>query len=103
MDKLVAIFEMQRDFLEKYGLSLNDKDVHLALIVEVVEALAETPWKTWKKHQKPVDRDKYIMELADIMHFFVEAALLHDIDADELFAAFCLKNNINRDRQERGY
>lgn len=104
MDKLQAMFELQWDYLTRYGLNNSStKDSVLAAIVELVEVLNETPWKSWKKHQKEPVKAKIAEELADVMHFVIEIAIESDINFDEFFTAFVDKNAINRVRQETGY
>ena len=65
--------------------------------------LNETPWKSWKKHQKEPVKAKIAEELADVMHFVIEIAMENDINFDEFYTAFVNKNATNRVRQETGY
>lgn len=103
MDRLKAMFELQKSFIEEFNVAMDSNTVHLAMIAEVVEALNETPWKPWKKHQAATDKGKYAEELADVMHFLVEAAIAAGITDEELFLAFAGKHAINVARQQEGY
>lgn len=74
----------------------------LALIVEVVEALGETSWKSWKKNSS-ADKEKYRQELADVQLFLCNLLLIGDIDP-VVFMQECLhKQSINIKRQQENY
>jgi len=73
-----------------------------ALFVETGEYLQETPWKPWKKQQE-LHRDKAVVELADMLHFWINLCLSHDITAKEIFNAYMIKNRINHERADNGY
>ena len=83
------------------------KDMALALTAEVHEALDETGWKPWATKKGILDRDAYIGELVDVMHFLVNLFLATGDDpvelADEVFTRYTLKNRVNRGRQATGY
>ena len=52
---------------------------------------------------KEFDRDGYVEELVDALHYFFEIAILSGVSMDELFDAYIQKGNINIDRIENGY
>lgn len=116
-DRLTQLFELQHDLqTETYGhnfqrMKLGNrlqyiKDTKLALDAELHEALNETGWKPWAT-RKFINRDAYVGELVDVLHFYVNLLLaLGDDPADlatEVFTRYCLKNRVNADRQLSGY
>lgn len=113
IDMLENIFRMQRDLQARIGIDLDnmtDADRADALRVnayaledEIHEALRETRWKPWAK-PGPVfrDRAKYVEELVDSLHFFVNLCLHGGISADELYREYLAKNLINHERQDSG-
>jgi len=106
MDKLDKLFELQRTLDGKLGSAgggdcsreewLQRKS--LALITEVGEFLEETHYKWWKT-QGPVDEEALREELIDIGHFFLSMVLTTGMDADEFFARYAKKNQVNHARQ----
>lgn len=107
MDKLDIIFQKQSEFQERVG---NEpmfniqfvKDMILATIDELTEALRETPWKPWKKQQE-WNMEKFREELVDVLHFFVNLCLAGNMTSDELFNMYIEKNKVNHERQDDGY
>lgn len=115
---LRKIFEMQLDLQENY-FNVNFqrmlptdrvryvKDMALALTAELHEALDETGWKPWATKRGILDRDAYVGELVDVLHFLVNLFLVTGEDpvdlADEVFTRYTLKNQVNRNRQAAGY
>lgn len=78
------------------------KDMTLALTDELHEALAETGWKPWAT-SRHINRDAYVGELVDAMHFLINLFLVVDATADEVFARYVEKNVRNAERQQEGY
>ena len=82
------------------------KDMKLALEAELQEALDETGWKPWAT-RKFINRDAYLGELVDVLHFLMNMFLVLGDNtgdlADEIFTKYCLKNHINERRQREGY
>ena len=77
-------------------------DMVLALTDELHEALAETPWKPWSQKQT-FNRDAYINELVDALHFLVNLFLVADVDGYEIVERYERKNRVNQQRQQEGY
>lgn len=118
VDMLRKIFEMQLDLQENH-FNVNFqrmlpadrvryiKDMSLALTAELHEALDETGWKPWATRKGILDRDAYVGELVDVLHFLVNLFLATGDDpvdlADEVFTRYTLKNQVNRDRQSASY
>lgn len=49
------------------------KESMLALIVEATEVLNEINWKPWKPRTQPIDRDRLLIELIDVLQFWGNA------------------------------
>lgn len=88
----------------KTDLAKQTRDLALAMIVEVTEALDATPWKPWRPSDyKETDRENLTEELVDILFFFNAIRSLHKISWPELAAALNKKLLENHSRIERGY
>ncbi len=109
MDMLESIFQMQRDYarmldLKRFPENKQDRVSLLctAIIHEACELQRLCNYKWWKK---PVEFDevKAREELVDIIHFAIHIAIELGMDADDLYNEYVKKNNINRERQLKGY
>src|SRR5690606_9858686 len=121
MDKLEAIFQKQRELLDKFheieashGL-LPDPDIPVNLEThqgqaviksrawnvteELAEAMNELKNRPWKQKTYPVDLAKYYEEIVDALHFFIELCILSGLDAQQLYDMYMDKANINKHRQ----
>lgn len=121
VDAFTELFELQHDLqTEAFGYNFQRmlpaeriqyvKDMKLALSAELQEALDETAWKPWAAqppHARWVNRDAYVGELVDVLHFLVNMLLVLGDDprdlAVEVFTRYQVKHNINRKRQAEGY
>lgn len=124
MDKLEAIFQKQRELLEKFheieashGL-LPDPNIPVNLEThqgqaviksrawnvaeELAEAMNELKNRPWKQKTYPVDLAKYYEEIVDALHFFIELCILSGLDAQQLYDMYMVKSNINKHRQVSG-
>jgi len=72
-----------------------------ALQDESRELGEEIPWKWWSKEN--LDLDAIRVEIVDILHFWISMALVSGLDASEVHRLYLLKNQVNLDRQEKGY
>lgn len=113
MDMLKLAMNLQRELQTKtYGKDIMDLPVDerivefrthlLALEDELHEALAEMSWKPWAKAEY-FNEKEVKGELVDAFHFFMNLCLIAGMDADELFARYCAKRDVNIKRQEDGY
>ena len=106
MDRLEAMFKQQQNLqreLKVYPLTQEYYNtMTLACIDELMESLRETPWKPWKKGQCTHEL-KLKEELTDVFHFFLNLCIFADMDAQELFDRYMLKNQENRRRHKNGY
>lgn len=103
---LDEMFDMQRRMQERLGSDVNSQayrtEMCLALVDETLEALRETPWKSWKK-SATYNEDKFREELIDAWHFLINLSIASGMDAQSVYDMFCNKNSENHDRQRRGY
>jgi dimeric dUTPase (all-alpha-NTP-PPase superfamily) len=89
-------------------MSLYLKENCVMLVDEALEAMHETPWKFHKndfgRAMLDGERDRYLHETIDCLHFVVNMLIFAGVtSADEVLALYMEKNEINHDRQDRGY
>jgi dimeric dUTPase (all-alpha-NTP-PPase superfamily) len=105
MDKFDLMFKYQKNLQSLMNNNYNQEYINtmiLALISEANETLNETPWKPWKKKQI-FNKDNYINELADILHFFINLCIAKNISSEDIFIKFLEKNKENIERINNGY
>lgn len=102
--------ELQRSSFGIDPLSMSDDDRDeflrwnaLAIEDEIHEALAEVNWKPWASASGFKDRDAFVKELVDALHFFVNMCLAAGATADEIVARYFAKADVNAKRQTEGY
>lgn len=120
-DRLLQMYDKQRSFMEllqkkrgfpEFPVDLASKSgqkvckqVAFDAMSELFEAIQEL--KNSKDHRATdvhgFDRDHYVEELVDCLHYFFEIAILSGVSADELYDAFAKKDEVNRQRIENGY
>lgn len=110
-DRLAIIFENQAYLQERMGnpMGTGEEAVYhniMGIISETQEVLAEINWKRWKEdypNYKEVDRDKLLIELTDILQFWVNACQVMGFDASDVFAALAGKWRVNHARISEKY
>ena len=78
------------------------QSMSLALTDEIHEALNEVGWKPWAT-SRHVNREAYVGELVDALHFLVNLFLVVGADAHEVHYRYVEKSQRNKKRQEEGY
>ena len=73
-----------------------------AMTQEIAELTDSVPWKWWAKYQK-FDEQNARVEVVDLFHFLISMAQVLGMSADDVFAAYMKKNEVNFKRQESGY
>ncbi|MCO5051779.1 MAG: dUTPase [Verrucomicrobiae bacterium] len=73
-----------------------------AMTQEIAELVDSVPWKWWAKYQQ-FDEQNARVEVVDLFHFLISMAQVLGMSADDVFAAYCKKNQVNFKRQETGY
>lgn len=84
---------------------LDDRQVHARIhelfgytVRELSEAMQELGTKPWKRTAKPTDRDAFVNELGDTLHFFVELCITAGMTADDLHRAYFRMHQKNNSR-----
>jgi dimeric dUTPase (all-alpha-NTP-PPase superfamily) len=103
---------MQKALNERIGVqteSMNEAEKTLwilnycrAVNQEVAELTDSVPWKWWAKYQKFNEQNARV-EVVDLFHFVISLAQVLGMTADDVFAAYCKKNEVNLSRQDSGY
>jgi dimeric dUTPase (all-alpha-NTP-PPase superfamily) len=109
-DQLRELFRMRESLNERIGvktdgLSGGEKTKWIlnyprAMTQEIAELTDRVPWKWRAKYQK-VDEQNARAEAVDFFHFISMAQAL-GMSADDVFNAYCKKNEVNFKRQENG-
>ncbi len=111
-DQLRELFRMQKALNERIGvktdgMSEEEKTKWIlnycrAMSQEMAELTDSVPWKWWAKYQK-FDEQNARVEVVDLFHFLISMAQVLGMSADDVFAAYVKKNEVNFKRQESGY
>lgn len=104
--ELNKILDKQREFQKRLGNNIHSKEftkeMFLGMMCESSEALQEVNWKNWKK-DKPINKEDFTEEMADIFLFFANILISQDVTIEELLASVRAKQNKNIQRQKDGY
>ena len=73
-----------------------------AMSQELAELTDSVPWKWWAKYQQ-FDAQNARVEVVDMLHFLISLAQVLGLSADDVFAAYVKKNEVNLRRQDSGY
>jgi dimeric dUTPase (all-alpha-NTP-PPase superfamily) len=73
-----------------------------AMIHEAIELQRLTNWKWWKKPSK-FDDARAKEEVIDLWHFLVQTSIELGMTPKEILEQYLRKNQINKERQEKGY
>lgn len=121
MDRLIEMWKQQSSFMDllrekrdfpNFPVDTNTKSgqkVLKSITHECMHELFEANQmlKNSKDHRatdvREFDREGYVEELCDALHYFFEIAILSGVSADELYDAYMQKGKINVDRLEKGY
>jgi dimeric dUTPase (all-alpha-NTP-PPase superfamily) len=122
-DSFKKIFEIQCDLQEKIGIApkarasnMQQKSLMLmeqifCINTEFSELLDRLPWKHWKKYTQEQlkswineeQRKEMLFEYVDALHFFLNLAIILELQPEEIISAFLSKNKENFRRQDEGY
>jgi|TARA_Y100000310_G_scaffold335129_1_gene416419 hypothetical protein len=122
-DQLHEMFRLRRGFMSRikeihpsvypeWPVDLSDKksqqairEVALKGVEEMFEALGHL--KNWKPHRmtelKQFDKSKFLEEVVDAFNYFFSLLVLTGTSADDLFEAYCKKDNVIHQRLNEGY
>jgi dimeric dUTPase (all-alpha-NTP-PPase superfamily) len=111
-DRLAELFRLQKQLNQRIGVDTGQMSeaerqqwlLHYcrAMSQEIAELTDCVPWKWWAKYQT-FDRQNARVEIVDLFHFLISAAQVLELSADDIFAAYTKKHQVNLDRQESGY
>jgi len=81
------------------------RDMALRGVEEMFEALQHL--KNWKPHRDTeihdFNRDEFLEEVVDAFNYFLSVLVLTGVDSDELYQAYCKKDDVNHRRLDVGY
>ena len=122
-DRLEEIFSKREYFMQlikkKYPDTYSDwpvdisnkisqnqlRDTALKGVEEMFEALGHL--KNWKPHRDTeipeINREEFLEEIVDAFNYFYSLIILMGVDSNEFYQAFNKKDEIIRNRLEKGY
>lgn len=121
MDKLEAIFSMQRELNAYIGTKHNlpvfilpnaaTEEEQIEWLLKFNKALAKESnelddcyvWKWWADDYGSFDWQNAKVEIVDMLHFFVSMCIYAGLTPDDLFEIYKQKWLINKKRQDEGY
>ncbi len=109
MDELETIFKLQKELARittstRYP-QVKEERISLlatAMIHEAIELQRLTNWKWWKKPTN-FDETRAKEEVIDLWHFLVQTSIELGMTPKEILDEYLRKNQINKERQEKGY
>lgn len=111
-DQFRELFRMQKALNQRIGVNtdrMNDDEKAKWILNycraaqhEITELEDSVPWKWWAKYQK-FDEQNARVEVVDLFHFLISLAQVLGMTADDVYTAYCKKNEVNFKRQESGY
>jgi len=75
----------------------------LAIIQECSELMDSTNWKWWRTKVDLFDPQNAVIELVDILHFWMSACQVMGLTPDDVFRIYLEKNKVNHQRQDADY
>jgi hypothetical protein len=122
-DKLDKIFQLRKRFMAEidrvnpdiypeWPVDITSKksqqvlrDTALKGVEEMFEALQHL--KNWKPHKKTevleFNREEFLEEVVDAFNYFFSLLVLTGVTPDELYDAYCKKDDIIHERLSTGY
>jgi dimeric dUTPase (all-alpha-NTP-PPase superfamily) len=112
MDKFDEIFAQQDTLNKRIGVNTDNMteeekakwvlNYTRAMQQEMAELIDSVPWKWWAKYQE-FDEQNAKVEVVDLFHFLISIAQVLGMSADDVYSAYCKKNEVNHKRQDSGY
>ena len=119
MNPLEHIHHLQNELQKRLGTwdkIKNDSDRQqfvnqnlLAIFEETVEVMRCTAYKNsdvmpfgWKKTQL-WNKEEFLKELVDLDHFITNLYLVGGFTWEDRYKAYCSKNGVNHERQDKNY
>jgi dimeric dUTPase (all-alpha-NTP-PPase superfamily) len=91
----------KKHYLENYGIQTQEemtKETVIQLFSEINEILNEINWKKHTLDKTTVNVGHVKEEIIDVQHFIINLCLIWNIDPEELYELFIIKNNKNHER-----
>ena len=111
-DQFRELFRMQRALNQRIGVNTDTMteeektkwvlNYSRAMTQEMAELTDSVAWKWWAKYQK-FDEQNARVEVVDLFHCLISTAQVLGMSADDVFQAYCKKNEVNFQRQDSGY
>ena len=111
-DQLRELWRMQKALNDRIGVNMEGMseeektkwilNYRRAMTQDIAELTDSVPWKWWAKYQK-FDEQNARVEVVDLFHFLISIAQVLGMSADDVFAAYLKKNEVNFKRQDSGY
>ena len=112
-DKFSEMFRLQEELNKRIGVAdfgaMNEQEQTQwvlnycrAMTQELAELTDSVPWKWWAKYQK-FDQQNARVEVVDLFHFLMSAAMVLGMSAEDVYNAYMEKNKVNFQRQDSGY
>lgn len=100
-------------FMNKHALEDEISEMFDAL-GGIKDGIGNAVWKPWKKQNRLTpfmtiqnlteeDKKELLMEMVDILHFYVNFAISVGFTGSDIANAYVSKNQENHDRQKKGY
>jgi dimeric dUTPase (all-alpha-NTP-PPase superfamily) len=109
MDALEIIFKLQKELAQIITSAHypREKEERISLLAtamvhEAIELQRLTNWKWWKKPTK-FDQTRAREEVIDLWHFLVQTSIELGMTPKQILNEYLKKNQINKERQEKGY
>jgi dimeric dUTPase (all-alpha-NTP-PPase superfamily) len=109
VDALETIFQLQKELARVTSSSRYPQrkearisSLAMAIVHEAIELQNLTDWKWWKK-SKEFNEALAKEEIIDILHFVIQASIEVGMMPTEILNEYRKKNQINIERQEKGY
>ena len=103
MDKFDEIFAQQDALNKRIGVNTDNMteeekakwvlNYTRAMQQEMAELIDSVPWKWWAKYQE-FDEQNAKVEVVDLFHFLISIAQVLGMSADDVYAAYCKKNEV---------
>jgi dimeric dUTPase (all-alpha-NTP-PPase superfamily) len=112
LDMLRDMFQKQAELNRRIGVDCSNMpeaeqpkwilNYCRAMTQEIAELTDSVPWKWWAKYQN-FDPQNAKVEIVDLFHFLISAALVLGLSADDVHRIYLEKNRVNFQRQDSGY
>lgn len=93
----------ERGKLSRRNVQARLHEIYGYIVRELSEAMDHLKNKPWREHLTPVNREAFIEEVVDVLHFYVEFCIVAGISPTDLVDGYFNKTAVNHQRQDNGY